>query len=115
MRPQEHADRMDCRAGVRSEGSGMTSLEITNFRPTVTGDLINLNAIFDLRLPDGTFIRDVGIADDSTRISFSGLDNETPWRDEIIEKAELAMRRHRRDHENAEAATRLVPPRPRGS
>ena len=92
----------------------MTSLEITNFRPTVAGDLINQNAIFDLRLPDGTFIRNVGIADDGTWIGLSGIPDDTPWREEIISRAEKLMRRHRRDRENAEAVTRLVTPRHRG-
>jgi hypothetical protein len=93
----------------------MTSLEITNFRPTAEGDLIKLNAVFDLRLPDGTFIRNVGIADDGTWIRFSGIPDGTPWREEIIGRAEELMRRHRRDRENEEAAKRLIIPRPRGS
>lgn len=93
----------------------MSSLEITNFRPTIETDLVNLNALFDLRLPEGTFVRNVSIADDGTWIRFSGIPDDTPWREEIISKAGVSMQRHRRDHENAEVATRLITPRPRGS
>lgn len=93
----------------------MSALEITNFRPIVEDDLINLNVTFDLRLHDGTFIRNVGIADDGTWILFSGIPDDTPWREEIISRAEELMRRHRRDRENEEAAKRLIIPRLRGS
>ncbi|WP_432347887.1 hypothetical protein WMC41_09770 [Shinella yambaruensis] len=90
----------------------MSSVEITNFRPTAEVNLIDLNALFDLRLPNGTFLRNVGIADDGTWIRFSGIPDDTPWREEIISAAGYWMRRHRRDHENAEAAARLVAPQP---